>query len=341
MTELPSEPRPDDRALWRRLRSPKPFLNETIAIVFIAGGIVVLESLPVTYEHSALFLSYLGFVIPVAMLALLISAIVHRGARRPPEWSLGREALAIGRIAVVLALTLPIHFLLKSFIHLINSKTWDLQLSRLDQAIHFGISPSRFFTALFPSPMFLHALDVTYSSIYFIVAVGYPAIFLALLPIRRKLAFAAAYEFVWIAGILVYLAFPSWGPVFVFSGDFQSTLASMPITVHVQTGLYQEITSLVRNPLGRRVIRYGCVAAFPSLHVAEVALLTLTSRWISRKWFRWNLGFLAIIVLGSVVTGYHYLIDAEAGLLLTGGAWWAAGRIYRPRRDTSPERSIA
>ncbi len=115
----------------------------------------------------------------------------------------------------------------------------------------------------------------------------------------------------------------------MFSEDFRSVLKNMPITFQLQRILYGEISSLVANPFGFRRIELGSVAAFPSMHLAEVMLLTLASRPISRRWFRWNLGLVAVMLLGSVVTGYHYLIDGWAGIALALGAWWAGNRRYR------------
>ncbi len=58
------------------------------------------------------------------------------------------------------------------------------------------------------------------------------------------------------------------------------------------------------------------VAAFPSLHVAFV---TYCAAWLIR--FSRNAGLFGVVsilvmVLGSVLTGWHYLIDSVAGLAL-------------------------
>jgi membrane-associated phospholipid phosphatase len=78
------------------------------------------------------------------------------------------------------------------------------------------------------------------------------------------------------------------------------------------------------------------------MHLAEVMLLALASRPISRTWFRWNLGIVAVMLFGSVVTGFHYLIDGYAGIALAVLAWWAGNRIYSRTRPVriSPAASI-
>ncbi|HUO85206.1 MAG TPA: phosphatase PAP2 family protein, partial [Thermoanaerobaculia bacterium] len=55
------------------------------------------------------------------------------------------------------------------------------------------------------------------------------------------------------------------------------------------------------------------------------------SRRCSQRWFRINLVLVAVMLIGSVITGYHYLIDGWAGIALAAGCWWAATRVsWRP-----------
>jgi membrane-associated phospholipid phosphatase len=68
------------------------------------------------------------------------------------------------------------------------------------------------------------------------------------------------------------------------------------------------------------------VAAFPSLHVGFQVLAFFWMRRLSR----WGtlFGLLALFTLiGSVVTGWHYLVDGLAGALLAWAAYTAAQRV--------------
>ncbi len=107
-------------------------------------------------------------------------------------------------------------------------------------------------------------MEIVYSGLYFFVIVRYTAILHGLLPPRRRLAFTATFLLVWIVGVVIYIALPTWGSVFVFPDNFVGTLQSMPTRAMVQRALSQEISSLVRNPLGPCVVHFGCVAAFPA-----------------------------------------------------------------------------
>jgi len=325
--------------LSARLRSLRPFPHEVVALTFVAAGIAVLERLPVTYPRDALLRVWGAPIAAVCSLALVIavSAAILRRRHGLAGPTLGTEVVLLARTGIVLVPTLSVHFLLKGSIHLINPLVWDRQLDRLDTAIHLGVSPSAFLTTLLHNAMLLHFVDLVYSVLYFFVLVTYTAVLLGLLPTRRKLAFIAGFVLVWIFGMALYVAVPTWGPAFVFPEQFADVLPFMPNTTTVQGVLFEEIGALVRNPTGFRVLRFGCVAAFPSLHVAVISLLKLASRTVSRRWFRANVALLMVMVVGSVVTGYHYLVDSYAGVLLAGVSWWAGTAIYDRPGPQAPE----
>jgi hypothetical protein len=54
--------------------------------------------------------------------------------------------------------------------------------------------------------------------------------------------------------------------------------------------------------------------------------------WFRRLWLSGQVIFaifVLMIVLGSVITGWHYLVDAYAGLLLGLVSYWPIARAYR------------
>jgi len=312
-----------------------------VVLVFTVVAIATLELLPVTYPRSAILLAWARPMAAMLTVGLAIAMCTRSLFRRwfPTQLSLFSELILMCRLAASLLITMSLHFLLKSFIFLINPRVWDRELGRLDKVVHLGIDPPGLLAILFGNRILLHLVDVTYSSLYLVMIVVYTSVFLGVLPPRRRVAFVAAFCFVWILGILFYVILPTWGPVFVVPEKYAATLQFMPTTVAVQHVLYREISSLVRDPLGPRVVVFGCVAAFPSLHVAIVALFTLVSRTIWGRWFQVNVGFLAVMIVGSVISGYHYLIDAYAGLGLAGFAWWAGRALFDQSLPTPPRGS--
>ena len=318
---------PTDGALLERLRSPRLFPHEWIIIAYLIAAVVLLETMPVTYPRAALLVAYARPIMVITAISFLVTILRHRRARSTDVPFAG-DLLAIGRVIVLLAVAWPTHFLLKSFIFVINPKTWDLFFAVWDQKIHLGFSPSTFFTTLFNAKWLLFGIDLVYSGIYFLIVLSYASIFLGILPLRLKMAFGASFTLLWVIGSSLYVAFPSWGPVYVFSDEFAYTLRYMPLTVSVQRVLFEEISSLVRNPEALRYVKFGSVAAFPSLHVAVVTLYTLASRHVSRRWFLANVILVVVMMIGSIVTGYHYLIDGWAGLALAAGLWFAMTRYF-------------
>jgi membrane-associated phospholipid phosphatase len=144
-----------------------------------------------------------------------------------------------------------------------------------------------------------------------------------------RVAAVTGFCLLWVAGGLLYVAFPSWGPVYTRPAHFELALQSMPITVHVQTELYRELKALFDDPTGPRPIRYGGVAAFPSLHLAVVALFVLASWKVSRAWGGLNLAIWVTLFAGSMLTGYHYLSDSLAGAVLGAACYLGALRWAR------------
>jgi len=71
------------------------------------------------------------------------------------------------------------------------------------------------------------------------------------------------------------------------------------------------------------------IGAFPSMHVAYQTFVFL---WMRRLW-TWGEVIFAIFVvaifLGSLITGWHYLIDAIAGVVLALGFYVVVARAYR------------
>ena len=332
-TEPPVGPSP----LEARLRSLRPFPHEVVALAYLAAGGLVLERLPVTYPRQAILLAA---TLPAKWIAAAgLAAVSARyaaawwqnrrrsGEGRPPV-PVTADLLVLLRAVLILMPVLSVHFLLKSFIHLVNPRMWDAALWDLDRAACLGLSPSLFLTGLFANPWFLEALDLVYSRLYFFLIVLSVPLLLVVPTLQRRMAFLAAYTFLWIAGSVLYLALPSWGPVFVFPSVFTGVLPYMPATVGVQGVLFDEISSLVRDPLGPRQVQFGSVAAFPSLHLAVVTVFAAASRWTSRPWFVANAMVVLVMLIGSVVTGYHYLIDGWAGIALGLLACWTGRRLF-------------
>jgi membrane-associated phospholipid phosphatase len=86
------------------------------------------------------------------------------------------------------------------------------------------------------------------------------------------------------------------------------------------------------NPMARLVYRtleggssYG--AAFPSSHVAATITATAGAWYGSRRLAMIMLLPTALLTIGVVYCQMHYAVDALAGVLVGGIAWWLGGRL--------------
>lgn len=280
--------------------------------------------------HAFWYFVVIAFVVAVAAAGIPVlrkqGELRWREALRKSNVASARYWFEFLRICAACIATGMFHFLLKSSIYVINPKTWDAELYRLDQALHLGISPSLFFVALFDSPVAYRVIDFVYSRLYFYVQLFYPILFLTVGAPRLRRSFATSYVLLFIFGLLLYVLLPSWGPVFTYPEEFQNALQNMKATVVVQNHLYQETAGLVKNPGGERIIQFGGIAAFPSLHIGLLMLFCFYCRPISKIWFHMTVLFLIAMFVGSLVTGYHYLLDGYAGAILAGLVYLIAER---------------
>lgn len=69
------------------------------------------------------------------------------------------------------------------------------------------------------------------------------------------------------------------------------------------------------------------ISAFPSMHVAMAVLFALYAA--RRSWLVGLLmwAFAAIIMVGSVVLGWHYAVDGYASVLISIAIWKACGHL--------------
>jgi membrane-associated phospholipid phosphatase len=75
-------------------------------------------------------------------------------------------------------------------------------------------------------------------------------------------------------------------------------------------------------------------AAMPSLHMGATCLVALAMWWTGRRLRVPAVLYAFAMVLALVYLGEHYVADALAGVVIAGGAWWAAGRF-----ESAPSRA--
>ncbi len=160
----------------------------------------------------------------------------------------------------------------------------------------------------------------------------YMAILLAIALMYRnrseKENFFLGFSLVWLLGVLLIYALPSWGPRF-YSPD---TFASLPVTdvSELQERLWQNKLFVQSHPRSEKGIYL--ISGFPSLHLAVEIYGALFLRRISS----WLAGvswiFIGCTVITTLYFGWHYLIDDIAAAILAAGVYFAVGRRELNRR---------
>jgi hypothetical protein len=292
------------------------------------------------FVHAAA-LPGLGLGLACAALAALWAMLrgeIKPGAKRDSGFFRGRLSASVLATRLywsdwiwtlaVTSLIMTLHFLVKISIHAINPRLFDAVLATYDRGLGLGHDPVALLLSLLePFPWILRFLDFAYGFAYFAtVVISGPALAF-LVPARKdRLAFAAAFNLLWIVGAVFYVAFPSWGPAFSNHDAFAAAQAHMPVTRWGQGELAKELWGLLSDPYGQRPYGFGGVAAFPSLHIAVITLLTLCSWRAWKSWGLVNAGIAVVLFIGSMVTGYHYLFDSLAGIVIAAAALLLADR---------------
>jgi hypothetical protein len=141
-----------------------------------------------------------------------------------------------------------------------------------------------------------------------------------------------AYTVGWFAlGVVAAVLFASAGPLFydrLFGGD---TFAAMRKTLQAR-GAWVAIAESDKMWASLASGKPGIVAgisAVPSLHVAISFWMVLVARAYARRLVPFALIYMAVIWVGSVQLGWHYVSDGLAGVVGMAGIWWLAGKIDR------------
>jgi PAP2 superfamily protein len=223
---------------------------------------------------------------------------------------------------------------LKLIVPLYRAANYDAALWELDRILAFGVSPTVFLLDLFRGTA-LRAIDWSYANIFYTSMLVATIFFLSHPSRRIRIAFANGNVALWLTGAWLYFAIPSLGPAYRFPDIWFAHASSLAITQNLQTLLMHNWQSVLRawhhEPHGPISLALG-IGAFPSLHVA---FQTYVFFWMRRLWLSGQVLFAVfafVIFIGSMITGWHYLADGIAGVLMAYVAYRIAirscGRLF-------------
>jgi PAP2 superfamily len=310
-------------------------------IVVVANVIIVhfmARAARVDLGWMAIVRTIIGMVPPLlgsAAVGVLIRILV---ARRRGEMPLYLAALRSGswwittlRLFLVGALMTHGYAWLKLLLPVLTRRNYDAQLASIDDALLFGHSPSVLLVNVFAQPVVLHSIDFGYGLIFFVTMHSFFGLLLSHPSNRWREAYTGANCVIWISGVWLYYLVPSLGPAYRFPDIWKPVYRFLPITFATQAALlrnYRAVIGVTIKSVSPQLNVLMGIAAFPSLHVAFQTFLAL---WIRTTWRRMAIvGYLAasIVFLGSIVTGWHYLVDSIAGLVMAVGAYLLMRLLY-------------
>ena len=321
----------------RRAARVRPYFFEIFTIL----NFIIIQSLlwritraPLETLVRQLLVFVPGFAVQAAIGIAIRAAVSPRrkaylAVIRRREW-----LLDTARIVVFSAFSVQTYCWIKLAIPLLHPRLFDQELWRIDRALFFGHSPNVFFVSLFGAPAALRFVDWSYANVFY-ASLVLAGIFFASSPNRRlRLAFIDSNIAMWLIGAWLYVAVPSLGPAFRFPEVWLPLAAMFRHTQGLQRVLVANYTTILqfRQGIVRPVNMLFGVAAFPSLHVAFEVLVFL---WMRRIWRYGEIVFgvfAVVIFIGSMVTGWHYLVDGLAGALLAACCYAVATRQYAVRR---------
>lgn len=238
---------------------------------------------------------------------------------------IGRAAVTDAAVFAAFVLVMYFHFNLKMWVPLINSARFDEAYMASDRWLEPIIAGFRWLRGL--APVEWDWFDQLYQLGFVLMFVLSFAI-LAVSRDRHYPHFVLGIMLVMVIGGFGYLVAPAVGP-FLFEDGMNAA------ATEAQAGMWQVYGTVTEQGapwIAANGSEYftGALAAMPSLHVAHASVMT----WYMHRSgliIRWPfLAILLFILVESVVSRWHYLVDAPAGLLVAAAAILIANRICDP-----------
>ncbi len=315
----------------------RPYFFELFALAnFFLIGVLLLPLTPAVFFSLPKF----GMQLVGVFLAELATGIVVRlvvgwfdGSARQylaiifsPAWLFDTARLII--FAIVITHT---YSWIKLMVPILHPHRFDHQLWNFETNLFGGYSPTVLFFSLFSTANVLRFVDTTYGPVFILsMNIAY-AYFLSAPSRRLRIAFSDSNALLWLIGAWIYVAIPTLGPAYRFHDLWRPYAALLTQTQSTQKHLLENYQLVIsRSPhVNRAVDVLLGIAAFPSLHVAFETFVLL---WMRRLWRYGEIifGICAVLIfIGSVVTGWHYLIDSVAGIALAVVAYLPVVKAWR------------
>jgi hypothetical protein len=301
-------------------------------IVGVEYLIALIIGMRVGFHYSIPFSAYaicaLTVVVLAGVAALVIRLFVYaRQGEEHPTRRLLSEAPRFSGFAVgtlLVGLQMGALTWMKIMLPIASSFWADPYLANVDHAI-FHTDPWRIAYALFGwAAAFIDKAYITWAPIKFVTLI----VLLTMSESPVKTRALLAYFVLMATGVIGQYVMPSAGPVFYAQVGFGDRFAGLPLEPWVASA---------RDYLWRDYLEGGGnigtgISAMPSLHVAVALWVALVVRALLPRLSAIGFAFFAVILVGSVMLGWHYAVDGIAAILITLFAWQVAALPHRSRR---------
>ena len=290
------------------------------------------------------FTKTLAFAASFLAAAFVIRLILQRwmGKGIDPKWSLksGSAIVIVGELSLILV-TIGLLTVAYSWpevmVQVLNPRLWDMKFVALDRLLCFGVDPNEFLLTVFEgSPAFVsYLLDSYYHAFVFTQSIG-AAWFLCDSRARFRSAFGAGFIALWMIGTWCYVAVPAVGPAFIFEDLPQRLWVTFPAAAQGQAALHTNYVAVQGLASGQEtlIVPHFGIAAMPSLHVGIHLFLYLWSVYAKSRLRPVFLAMALLTFVGSVATGWHYVVDGLAGALVAAVAFCLAVAAAKLLRGT-------
>ena len=281
-----------------------------------------------------------GYLVLASVVRLVLQRLIGKGGA--PTWSLrsGAAKVIVGEFSLILVtmgLLTVAYSWPKVMVQVLNPRLWDMQLVALDRLLCLGVDPNEFLLTVFEgSPGFVsYLLDRYYAIFVFTQSIG-AAWFLCDPRARFRSAFGAGFIALWMIGTWCYVAVPALGPAYFFEDLPQRLWAIFPAAAQGQAALYANYTAVKGLAGGEEtlIVPHFGIAAMPSLHVGVQLFLYFWSVYAKSRLRPVFLAMALLTFVGSVATGWHYVVDGLAGALVAAVAFCLAVAAAKLLRGT-------
>lgn len=321
------------RSVWAGIRS-YPWVAATAATAIIAMVVAAIVSWQVGVPLRDPEGSIVGkrMMLPFLFMAVMIVVDTLRGAiaqwrdaGKPPRTIMSNMRTIFYErwwwhrivIAIIGFMSFAVSYLayrnLKSYVMLVDPRTWDPELLRLDRFLAFGSAPSQVLHDVFGTDVAAPVLSAIYLSYIPLVPLSVAAVLAFGRNIRDSYIYVAGSIYCWILGTISYYMIPSLGP---FGGN-PRLFEDLPRTgvTRVQEALIDHRLHLWHDPVG--FTNVSSIGGFASLHVA-VVFMAMVVAWQYRQRVLLIATTLFFIptVIATLYFGWHYIVDDIGGLFI-------------------------